>query len=193
MKQLLAILCFLLLSATLSTPASAKEHPAPVDSSRVTSPDNLIIPNQRIGAIRLGMGMDEVRRLLGKPSGGVLANAARNQGAIWSYGDLNLQISFDSGAAPIVTSIQAHGWTHKHKTLDTLYWKDIDPVKVAFQTSNGITVGSSAFDVRRVYSNYGYEESQPGQGLIMYYKSIGLTFFVTADHIVYSIGIYTPQ
>jgi hypothetical protein len=35
-KQFLAILCLLLLPAALSSPASAKKHNAPVDSSRVT-------------------------------------------------------------------------------------------------------------------------------------------------------------
>jgi hypothetical protein len=44
MKQLLTILCLLLLPATLSMPASTNKHNPPVDSSRITSPDNQIIP-----------------------------------------------------------------------------------------------------------------------------------------------------
>jgi len=187
-KQFLAILCLLLLPAALSSPASAKKHNAPVDSSRVTSPDNHIIPYQRIGAIRLGMGMDEVQSMLGKATG--WTNADTISGATWNYGDLNLQISFDKGAAPVVTSIRTVAWSRKPGTLGNLYWKGIEPVKVIFQTIDGITLGSSAFDVRRAYSNYGYEDVQ---GFSMNYKSLGLSFSITRDHMVWAIGIYQPQ
>lgn len=191
MKQFLAILCLLLLPAALSIPASAnKKHNAPVDSSRITSPDNHIIPYQRIGAIRLGMGMDEVQGLLGKPSGWTSADPARSIGATFYYLNLNLQVHFDSGAAPVVTEIWASTWDRKRRTLDAQYWKDFYPVKVAFQTANGIALGSSAFDVRRACSNYAYEDTA---GLFMNYKSLGLGFSITADHIVYAIDIHNPR
>jgi hypothetical protein len=196
MKQFLAILCLLLLPATLSLPASAKKHDPAVDSSRVTSPDNHIVPYQRIGAIRLGMGMDEVQSLLGKPYSWTCvclapgSSKAMADADSWVYTDPNLQISFDRGAAPIVSGIATLAFSRKRKTFGTLYWKDIDPVKVAFQTTSGIALGSSAFDVRRAYGDDGYEDID---GVVMNYKSLGLTFSITRDHIVWEIGIYQPR
>jgi hypothetical protein len=194
MKQFLAILCLLLLPASLSISASAKKHNPAVDGSRVTSPDNHIIPYQRIGAIRLGMGMDEVQSVLGKPSGWTFLPGSKSKGISdaysWSYADQNLQISFDRGAAPIVSGIATLAFSRKRKTFGTLYWKDIDPVKVAFQTTSGIALGSSAFDVRRAYGDDGYEDID---GVVMNYKSLGLTFSITRDHIVWEIGIYQPR
>ena len=51
-------------------------------------------------------------------------------------------------------------------------------------------MGSSAFDVVRAYKAYGYQDMQ---GLMMIYKSLGLTFFTTMDHMVYGIVINQPQ
>jgi hypothetical protein len=136
------------------------------------------------------MGMDQVQATIGQPTGWISADTVHNIGATWNYGNLNLQISFDSGAAPVVTSVRAYAWARKRTTLGRLVWKDIDPVKVNFQTAAGITLGSSAFDVRRAYASYGYEDMQ---GLVMIYKSLGLTFSTTMDHVVYSIGISQPQ
>jgi hypothetical protein len=193
MKRLLAIVCPLLLATALSSPASGKKHDPPVDSSRVTSPDNHIVPNQRIGAIRLGMGMDEVQSILGRPSSwkySFQGSKDVSNASSWLYFDLNLEIFFDEGSAPTVNSIQTTGWLRKRITSGDLYWKDILPVKLAFQTPDGITLGSSAFDVRRVYSSYGYEDHQ---GEYMDYRSLGLFFATTADHIVWKIGISKPQ
>jgi len=194
MKQFLAILCLLLLPASLSISASAKKHNPAVDGSRVTSPDNPIIPYQRIGAIRLGMGMDEVQSVLGKPSGWTFLPGSKSKGISdaysWSYADQNLQISFDRGAAPIVSGIATLAWSRKRKTFGNLYWKDINPAKVIFQTAEGITLGSSAFEVRRAYSNYGYDDTE---GILMNYKSLGLSFTTTVDHIVWAISINQPQ
>jgi hypothetical protein len=147
-----------------------------------------IIPGRSIGPIRLGMGMDEVQGMLGKPFG--WTNADNISGANWRYPDLNLSISFDRGAAPIVTGIQAVSYSRKQTTLGKLYWKSILPVKVPFQTANGISLGSSAFDVRRAYSSYGYEDTG---GLLMTYKPLGLSFSTTMDHVVWAIGVYAPQ
>lgn len=191
MKRLLPILCLLLFPATAPRLAPAQilsGRPTPVTGSRATSPDNLIVPFRRIGAVRLGMGMDEVRAMLGNPSGRIRADNI--SGGTWYYEALNLTVNFDRGAAPIVTSVSTIGWGRKSKKLGNLFWKDIQPVKVNFQTAEGIGIGASAFDVRRAYSNYGYQDEA---GLFMRYESLGLTFSVTVDHVIYAIGIYTPR
>jgi hypothetical protein len=73
--------------------------------------------------------------------------------------------------------------------LGNLYWKGILPVKVAFQTADGITLGSSAFDVRRAYGN----QFKDWSGIVMGYNSLGLTFSITMDHVVWAIGVSAPQ
>jgi hypothetical protein len=139
--------------------------------------------------------MDEVQDMLGKPSnwqyrpGG---SKAFTNAISWSYVDLNLLIYFDSGPAPVVTGIRATVWPSKSKTIHTLYWKDELPVKVIFQTTQGITLGSSAFDVKRAYSNYKYVD-QDSEGVVMNYKSLGLIFWTTMDHVVSGIEISRPQ
>lgn len=189
MKRLVAF-TFLVLTATLvSAPRASEAQSRRTDPNVVTSPDNLIVPNQRIGAIRLGMPMDEVQSLLGKPYGGIRADNALKTGPTYDYPSVNLEISFSFGAAPSVTDIRAKSWPRKSKTLGNLYWKDIMPVNVSFKTAEGITVGSSAFDVLRAYKAYEYQDEQ---GLSMRYKSLGLIFFTTMDHMVYGIGITQP-
>jgi hypothetical protein len=189
-KQFLAILSISLLLVVLPVPASAGKHDAPVDSSRATTPDNKIIPGERIGAIRLGMGMDEVQSQLGKPSG--WTTAGQGQGATWYYVDLNLSISFSTGAAPYVRGVSTNVWARKPKTtFGKMYWKGMTPVKVVFQTANGIGLGSTSFDVSRAYSGNEHEDDSYGIG--MSYKSLGLYFQFTMDHMVRSIAISNPQ
>jgi hypothetical protein len=97
---------------------------------------------------------------------------------------------FGSGAAPVVTGINTSVWpgTRKAKTFGTTYWKDIIPAKVIFKTTEGITLGSSAFDVRRAYGS-----GDTSGDVVMNYKSLGLSFWTTMDHIVMVIEIRNPQ
>lgn len=190
MKRLFAILCIVMLPVSLSSPASARN----VDSSRVTSPDNLIVPYQRIGAIRLGMGMDEVENILGKPrswetQGYIGASKAASNASSWSYTDVNLQIFFDSGASPVVTAVRTLVWSRGRRKFGNFYWKDCDPVKVSFQTAKGITVGSSSYDVIRAYG----DQFTVTDGVFMESKTLGLYITLTTDHIVWSINIRQPE
>jgi len=50
--------CLLAVLVTLVTPAIAQQ----------SSPDQLIVPGQRIGQIRIGMSLSEVEAMLGRPS-----------------------------------------------------------------------------------------------------------------------------
>lgn len=179
----LAVILTLALAATGKDKISA----ADVAKQQAALQNTTIIPGRSVGPIRLGMGMDEVQNMLGKPYG--WTNADNISGATWRYPDLNLQISFDRGAAPVVTGVQAVAFSRKRGTLGNLYWKGILPVKIPFQTGNGITLGSSAFDVRRAYSNQFWDTG----GIIMDYRSLGLTFSTTMDHVVWAIGVYAPQ
>jgi hypothetical protein len=188
-KYIAALVVTLMLAgAALGRDKGTKMSPADVAKQQAALQNTTIIPGRSVGPIRLGMGMDEVQDMLGKPFG--WTNADNISGASWRYPDLNLQISFDRGAAPVVTGVQAVAFSRKRGTLGNLYWKGILPVKIPFQTGNGITLGSSAFDVRRAYSNYGYEDTG---GIFMTYKSLGLAFSTTMDHVVWAIGVYAPQ
>ena len=82
--------------------ATGKDKTSAADAAKrqAAIQNTTIIPGQSIGPIRLGMGMDEVQSLLGKPFG--WTNADNITGATWRYPDLNLSISFDRGAAPSV-------------------------------------------------------------------------------------------
>lgn len=57
------------------------------------------------------------------------------------------------------TGVQAVAFSRRRGTLGNPLLERCPPVKIPFQTGNGITLGSSAFDVRRAYSNYGYEDT----------------------------------
>src|ERR1700730_17493594 len=120
----------------LAGAALGKDKGAKADAAKQQAAiqNTTIIPGRSIGPIRLGMGMDEVQAMLGKPFG--WTNADNISGATWPYPDLNLSISFDRGAAPIVTSVQAVAFSRKRGTLGNLYCKGMLPVKVAFQTAN---------------------------------------------------------
>jgi hypothetical protein len=179
----------------LAGAALAKDKTSAADASKrqAAARNTTIIPGRSIGPIRLGMGMDEVQSMLGKPSawkylpqGGKSVSEASS----WFYDDLNLEVFFSSGAAPMVTAIRTAGWPHKRIKSGNFASKDIDPVKVRFQTTDGITVGSSAFDVKHAYSDYGRDGQQ---GQFMSYTSLGLSFDITSDHIVYGISVSKPQ
>jgi hypothetical protein len=185
-KKYVAALAVTLMLAGAAT-GRDKASAADAEKRQAAMQNTAIIPGQSIGPIRLGMGMDEVQSLLGKPFG--WTNADNISGATWRYPDQNLSISFDRGAAPTVTAVAATAFPRKRGTLGNLYWKGILPVKVAFQTADGITLGSSAFDVRRAYGN----QFKDWSGIVMGYNSLGLTFSITMDHVVWAIGVSAPQ
>jgi len=174
-KKYVAALAVTLMLAGAAT-GRDKASAADAEKRQAAMQNTAIIPGQSIGPI-----------LLGKPFG--WTNADNISGATWRYPDQNLSISFDRGAAPTVTAVAATAFPRKRGTLGNLYWKGILPVKVAFQTADGITLGSSAFDVRRAYGN----QFKDWSGIVMGYNSLGLTFSITMDHVVWAIGVSAPQ
>jgi hypothetical protein len=154
-KYIAALVVTLMLAGT----ALGGDKAAKADAAKrqAAIQNTAIIAGQSIGELRLGMGMDEVESMLGKPSGWKYlptGGKSVSEASSWFYNDLNLEIFFGRGAVPVVTSIRTAGWPHKRIKSGNFAWKDIDPLMVKFQTAEGITIGSSAFDVQRAYSNY---------------------------------------
>lgn len=116
--------------------------------------DHLIIPGERIGPIRLGMGMDEVLETLGRPD----SMQTTRDSYHWHYPDLNMQIDFFLGAAPSVRQVATSAYTDKPFDTNTMIWSDLKPVKTVFHTDNGIQLGASSFDVKRAFSSYSYTD-----------------------------------
>lgn len=152
--------------------------------------DHLIVPGQRIGPIRIGMGMDEVEAILGKHDGG--RGAMYGQGALWTYVSLNLQVGFDNSSAPSVTYITTSTWPKEAVNFGTQRFAEDYPVATVFQLSSGIGLGATSFEVKRAYGS-GYKD--PGnEGLMMDYDNMGLSFRVTQEeHRVVEIYVKGPQ
>jgi hypothetical protein len=147
--------------------------------------DHLIVPGERIGPIRLGMGMDEVLETLGRPD----SMQTRRDTYHWHYPDLNMQIDFDLGAAPSVRQISTSAYTDKPFDTNTMSWSDLKPVATVFHTDKGIQLGASSFDVKRAFSSYSYTD--PG-GVTMNFEHIGIRFAVMSDFRVWAISITYP-
>lgn len=129
--------------------------------------DLLIVPGERIGPVRLGMGMDEVLSKLGRPDIVVDDEAI----SIWRYWSLSLTVSFDDIAAPVV------------RDINTMYWSDV-PSHSVFKTAEGIGIGSSSFDVNRTYGS----PDSGGPQNVMNYFSRGMQFGIN-DYAVSGIQI----
>ncbi len=119
--------------------------------------DQLIVPDQRIGPVRLGMDMDEVVAELGQPDFKGVMNGDHPSFRYWS---LNLTVGFDNSSAPAVYWVETNTWTDS-------------PLLIVFRTDNGIHIGSSSFEVKRAYGSP--ERSYPDT---MIYDSRKFTFVI---------------
>src|ERR1700686_4218362 len=138
--------------------------------------DHLIIPGERIGPIRLGMGMDEVAATLGKPDYAFpikVEGSERTFGYEWKYFDLNMRVSFSSDSAPSVTIVETVAWSDSNHELGQLTWADFRPIATRFQTANGLGLGASSFDIKREYSSFNYRDAE---GIGMFYENLGIGF-----------------
>src|SRR5262249_37330509 len=111
----------------------------------VIKSNRLIVPGERIGPIRLGMGMDEVRAVLGQPdetfSGEPDPEIVGDTWApMWHYKSISLLIWFSGDAAPIATSIATVARSGE----------GFKP-KVYFRAAEGVQIGTSSYDVKRAY------------------------------------------
>jgi hypothetical protein len=154
----------------------------------MASSDRLIVPGQRIGPIYLGMGMDQVVATLGQPDYVTVPPHTGLQ--LWKYDNLNLGIyCYGNSSAPSVTSIETVAWNDTGKNLGQSTWADVIPVATVFQTNNGIGLGASTYDVRRAYSDYGYQDSGYG----MNYTQLGVYFGMQSDRRISVITVTSRQ
>jgi hypothetical protein len=160
------------------SPADLQKRQAVIASARE------IVPGRRIGPISLGMGQDQVLATLGQPDYAIPAQGY--SGPKYYYDSLNLIVFFTSEAAPSVNFISAQAFTKGVRTLGKTNWKDIQPIQTNWSGSSGVNLGATAFDVKRAYSAYGYEDTS---GIMMNYKGLGISFVLTMDHMVSSISV----
>ena len=102
--------------------------------------DNLVVPGERVGAVRLGATISQVHHLLGRPS----------KTSQWKSGET--QDSF-LGAKPALDADKQE--KSPRRNLTVIYRKNrvvqIEFNSPAFRTSRGISVASSLSDFRRAY------------------------------------------
>jgi hypothetical protein len=192
-----AVAAVFLLASCASETSVSKSDLQKRQQALVTT-DNLIVPGERVGPVRLGMAWDEVQDLLGKPDFSYVNTGDRLKiGTEMDYNSLNMEIYFNQSPTPRVTSIRvvaqlhnlsfsALGGTTTVKWGDTV-WSMFDPVVTAFRTKEGVGIGSTSFDVTRALGTYRYDS-----GIDMKFDSLGLLFLVTKDHRVWSIGVNPP-
>jgi hypothetical protein len=156
----------------------------------MASSDRLIVPGQRIGPIYLGMGMDQVVATLGRADY-VVESPPHTGIQLWKYDNLNLGIyCYARSSAPYVTSIETIAWNDTGKNLGQSTWADVIPVVTVFQTSNGIELGASSYDVRRAYGGYSYQDVG-GYGLN--FTQLGVYFGLQSDRRVSVITVSPRQ
>ncbi|MDE3083876.1 MAG: hypothetical protein KGJ37_01485, partial [Verrucomicrobiota bacterium] len=182
----------LVLAGCVSQPGSGSRVSAAEQQKRqqaLAASDHLIVPGERIGPVRLGMGMDEVVATLGQPDYAITLpyQGGRQE---WKYDSLNLAIYFRAGSAPWVDTVETVAWNDTGKTLGNSTWVDVDPVITVFQTDNGIGLGASSFQVRRAYSSYGYQDTG---GYGMNYTQLGVYFGLQSDRRVTTISVTSRQ
>ena len=154
--------------------------------------DHLIVPGERIGPIRLGMGMDEVVAILGQPDNGAKTYYGQDD-VKWHYLSINLVVYFSGGTAPTVESVQTTAGAKSGRPLElaTSTWADFAPINIAFRTANGVELGSTSFDAARAYSSYSYKDFGPS---LMAFSDLGISFTVeSSDCSITSISINSHQ
>lgn len=145
--------------------------------------DLLIVPGQRVGPIRIGIGWDEVIATLGEPdfsyvnTGDPLKIETQMR-----YHSLNLEIVFGGSATPMVKLMRVVARSTKQTYCQASNWAEMEPVTTAFKTAEGIGLGSSSFDVARTYGPY-----EAVGTVFMRYPQRNLGFTVTPDHRVCAI------
>jgi hypothetical protein len=153
--------------------------------------DQLIVPGERVGSIQLGIFEDQVLSLLGQPTSSTTFPGHQyvNEFA-YGYRALNMSIiiGFDGSPADRVTAISVSQYSKQTVTYGSAVWSDFMPVVSKFHTAEGITIGSSSFDVARKFgSNY------VTNGMFMVYCQRGIQFLPTTDDRVFLFGIFAPS
>ncbi len=112
----------MLAGSGLAKEKGAKLSAADTAKRQAAIQNTTIIPGRSIGPIRLGMGMDEVYSVLGQPDFHYTESSPAYSATTWNYVSINLGITFNTGAAPSVTGIDAAAWTHGAHRMGDVYW-----------------------------------------------------------------------
>jgi len=191
-KPLLAILCAAVTLSGCATQSDVSDADMQMRQEAVAKTDHLIVPGQRVGPVRLGMGMDEVLATLGKPDWSYINPGDYTKiDTEMGYNSLDLLIYFTTGAAPTVSVIEVRANTKESMLVGEIHWSDLMPVNDVFKTNRGFGLGASSYDVSRAYGSYDSLPAAAGSNML--YKRIGLLFLVTQDFRIYTIQVRSPE
>lgn len=139
----------------------------------VAQSDRLIVPGERIGPIRIGMGADELRAMLGQPEEIQLSRSDLPSSATsWGYSSLGLRVVFDQSLTPSVSAVNTVDFRH-------FLTPGVGTVEgTAFHTAEGIALNASPFDIKRLYGPCQEVKYLDARGGAMEYPVRGVTFEV---------------
>lgn len=141
------------------------------DSERIV-PGGAIVLAERIGPVALGMTVDEVVRILGRPDEIYKQPEDHpDQGQYYRFDRIGWSVSFSSIPASEAIMIS---------TKSTMY-----------VTDRGIRVGISGTDVVRAYGRE-YETIRSGGEVWALYRHLGIQFELSADNRVFMIAVMRP-
>ena len=141
------------------------------DSERVV-PGGPIVPAERIGPVALGMTVDEVVRILGRPDQ-IDKNPADHPDQIQRY-------SFDR-----------IGWFVSFSPIPASEATTISTTSTRYVTDRDIRVGSSGTEVVRAYGRE-YTTNRGGQTVWAVYSHLGIQFGLWTDNRVFRIAVMRP-
>jgi hypothetical protein len=140
--------------------------------------DYLIVPGERVGSIALGMSVDDMLRILGRPS----------------------SISKNPPDHPVKTQIYYFGriFVVSISPIPEVEVLSISTTSKEYVTDKGIKVGSSGTDVVRAYGRdyFRYEGNAEwfGEVVTLLYQNLGINFVISArNNSVVSVGVSAPQ
>jgi hypothetical protein len=147
--------------------------------------DHMIVPGQRVGPVRIGMGWDEVLQLMGQPdwSHTKIGNNPMEVDTQLRYG--NMTIYFNTSATPKVYNIGLDANCRPNVQFGNMVWSycRLSDVFASFKTSEGIGLGATSFEVSRALGDY---TDPGGSGIMMRYSQI--VFTITRDHRVWHLN-----
>ncbi len=150
--------------------------------------DTRIVPGERIGPIKLGMASSEIVSALGTPDN--YNKHINGDGSVFDtwmwYKSLGLVITYPAAAVERAKYVSYEAEFRNHNmTFGQVGYNDLVPVKQRFATEEGVTIGSSSYEIERLLGgNYKSPSS-----IQMLYDSLGLYITLTNDHRAWKIQI----
>lgn len=127
--------------------------------STATGNDFKIIPGERIGDVSLSMSIDDILRLLGRPSG--VRHVTPSQAEYtWEGHRIRVYQSLDTGRVSDVRT----------------YWRFRD--QNPYRTDKGIGVAANIDELRRAYGDSGCFFSEHATSRRVWWPELGIFFFI---------------